>query len=69
MDTTILAYALQVLAVLPQLIAAGRSVASIVQDANTALAAMQAENRDPTPAEWDALNAQIAALRSELHRK
>ena len=64
---TALIYAMQVLQILPSLISTGRSVLSLVEQTNSALDKMQSEKRDPTPAEWEALNATIAALRSELH--
>ena len=62
-----LAYAVQLLGVIPDLINAGASVVQLVTDGKAKLEAMQTEKRDPTPAEWDALNAQIKALRDELH--
>ena len=62
-----LLYATQILGILPQLIAAGSNVVDLVNHGNSALKAMQAENRDPTPTEWDELNTKIAALQAELH--
>jgi len=64
---TILAYAMQVLQVLPVLITAGQNVTAFIKQANDALYKMQAEGRDPSAAEWDALNAQIDQLRAILH--
>ncbi len=64
---TILAYALQALTAIPQLIAAGQSVIGLVQHSTDALKLMQSENRDPTQAEWDALNSLIDSLRTQLH--
>ncbi len=64
---TSLAFAIELLGQVPALIAAGKDVVALAQSGHAALTAMQAENRDPTPAEWDALNAQIKALRDELH--
>lgn len=61
------AYALSLLTELPSLISSGKQVIDLIQTGSTALKAMQAENREPTAAEWDALNAQIKALRDELH--
>jgi hypothetical protein len=61
------AYALSLLTELPSLIASGKQVVDLIQTGTTALKSMQAENRDPTPAEWDSLNAQIKALQEELH--
>lgn len=62
----ILVYALQVLNTLPSLIAAGQNVVGLIQHANAAIEKMQIEKRDPSPAEWGALNQTIAALRAEL---
>lgn len=67
MMPTVLMYALQVLQSLPTLLAAGQSVTTLVHQANDALAKMQAEKRDPTPEEWDALNSTISGLRDQLH--
>lgn len=64
---TAIAFALQAFQALPALIAAGKDIALIVKESTEALRAMQAENRDPSPAEWDALNKRIADLRAELH--
>ena len=64
---TALAYAIQLLGIVPSLISAGTSVVQLVTDGKAKLTQMQAENRDPTQAEWDALNAQIASLRKDLH--
>ncbi len=63
----IIAYALQVLTAIPQLIAAGQSVMGLVEHSKAALETMQAEDRDPNEAEWDALNAVINDLRKQLH--
>lgn len=62
-----LLYATQLLGMLPALIASGKSVVDLVESGNAALKAMADEKRDPTPAEWDALNAKIKALQDELH--
>lgn len=64
---TALTYAVQILSILPQLLAAGKDVAALVQSGNAALKQMADEGREPTTQEWDALNAQIDALRAELH--
>lgn len=61
------AFAITLLTALPQLIKAGMDVTALIQESTARMQAMQAERRDPTPAEWDALNAQIDALRKELH--
>lgn len=54
------------------LVLAAADTASAVYATATAararLQAMKAENRDPTPAEWAELNAEIDAVRDGLHR-
>jgi hypothetical protein len=65
---TALALAIQALEVLPTLITASADALGFIDSTSSALKAMQAENRDPTDAEWAALNAQIATLRAELDR-
>ena len=67
MNPAAIAYALQILGMVPTLISAGRDVLALVQHGTDALKAMQAENRDPTDKEWAELNAVIDALRKDLH--
>lgn len=62
-----IAYALQLLNALPQLIQAGHDVAALIQETRDRLQNMADENRDPTPGEWDELNAQIDLKRGKLH--
>ena len=62
-----LAYAVQLLGSLLALIQAGIDITSLLHQGNTALQDMQAAKRDPTAAEWDALNLKIKALQAELH--
>lgn len=62
-----LPFAIQLLTSLPSLIQAGVDITNLVSDSTEKLKSMQAENRDPTPAEWDELNARIKSLRGELH--
>lgn len=64
---TAIAYALQLLSALPSLIQAGRDVTALLSHGQATLTAMQTEGRDPTPAEWEALDAQVKALQNELH--
>lgn len=64
---TALLYAIQVLTAAPALITGFQNVKDMLADAATKLQAMVDEKRDPTPAEWDELNAQIDALRQQLH--
>lgn len=61
-----LAFALAALQAVPALIAAGNNIETFINNTATAVKTMQAENRDPTQAEWDALNAEIAALQKQL---
>jgi hypothetical protein len=61
-----LALAIALLQALPTLITATEEVSSLITTTVSQLQAMQAEGRDPTAAEWDALNAQTAALRKQL---
>ena len=62
-----LPYILQFLNMLPQLIATGQNVMGLVNSTTTAVQNMIAEKRDPTQAEWDALNAITNNLRAQLH--
>jgi len=62
-----LTFAVELLALLPKLIAAGRDVTALISEGHTALTAMQAEKRDPSAEEWSALNKHIDALQAELH--
>ena len=58
------AFAIAALQAIPLMVEAGHSIASIVAMSKTAADVMtkaQAEGRDPSPAEWDALNAHIDA--------
>jgi hypothetical protein len=59
-----LAYAIQLLSMLPSLIGAGQGVMSLITQGQTALANMVAEKRDPTAEEWAALDA----MRDTLHK-
>jgi len=61
-----LAIAMTVMSELPAMIAAGRDIMGLVTQTNAVLKSAQAEGRDPTPAEWDALNAIIRADVSEI---
>lgn len=62
-----LAFAVELLSSLPGLISAGVQVVDLIQNGQAKLKLFDAEKRDPTPAEWDELNASIAAKRKELH--
>lgn len=62
------AIAIQVLSALPELISATEEIINMIKNTNIALKKMQAENREPTAAEWAAVNdvidTQMAKLRS-----
>lgn len=62
-----IAYALQLLNALPALIQAGHDVSELITDTRDRLKNMETEGRDPTPGEWDDLNARIGLLRGDLH--
>lgn len=64
---TALAFAMQLLESLPALIDAGVKVKDLLANGNAKLQIFAAEGRDPTPEEWDDLNASIDAKRKELH--
>ena len=63
---SIIDFADKLLALVPQVIAAGGDVLNIIANGRTALAAMKAENRGPTAEEWQNLDSQIDALMSQL---
>ncbi len=63
-----LSLALSVLTQLPSLISAGVNVIALVKNTEATITKAQAENRDPSPDEWLALNTQIEALRAQLHQ-
>lgn len=60
-------FAIQLLEALPGLIIAGQNVVNLIESSTAAFKLMVAENREPTDAEWDALNAATAALQAQLH--
>jgi len=63
---TILQYVAVALAALDEILKAGGDAASLLAQLRTTISAFQSENRDPTEAEWNALNAQIAAAMEGL---
>jgi hypothetical protein len=62
-----LALVLTGISALEQIIQVGTSAWGIIQSMKTSVTAMQAENRDPNPEEWAALNAQIKAALGQLN--
>jgi hypothetical protein len=67
MNPTAIAYALELITSLPSLISAGAEVLDLLEKGKSKLEAFAAEDRDPTDAEWNELNASIAEKRAELH--
>lgn len=63
------AFAIAVLQALPYLLQAGAEVGALVNSAVASLKAMQAEGRDPTAAEWAALNATMGETLAALAAK
>jgi len=59
-------YLLLALQALPSLVTAGNSVVTEVETLITQLKLFQSQNRDPTAAEWAALNANLLAALSAL---
>ena len=62
-----LLFATTLLAELPALIAAGVEVVGLIEKGNAQLKQFADEKRNPTDAEWEALNESIASKRKELH--
>lgn len=58
---TVLQYVAVALAALDEILKAGGNAAALLAQLRTTISALQAEKRDPTDAEWQALNVQIAA--------
>lgn len=67
MNAAAVLYALQILQLLPAAISAGQNFMAIIMQGQAALQQMIVEKRNPTDAEWDALNAVTLALQKQLH--
>jgi branched-subunit amino acid aminotransferase/4-amino-4-deoxychorismate lyase len=61
--------AIQLLQTLPTLLEAGASVTALIEKHTARLQDMATTGRKPTDQEWDELNAEIEALRAELHQE
>lgn len=59
-----ISYAIEALNLLPGLISAGMDVVEFATKTSNGLKVMQAEGRDPTDEEWNALNATVEELRN-----
>jgi hypothetical protein len=67
MNPTVIGYALQLLTQVVPLIAQSVNAKAAYEHGTAKLQQMVAENRDPTPAEWDEANAKTEELRKLLH--
>lgn len=67
MSPALLGCILQAIQVIPQIIAAGQSVAGLIAQTSDSLGKMQSEGRDPTADEWAAQAQAINGLRAKLH--
>jgi len=68
MELTAVAFAVKLAQeVLPLAIKGITSAIAAWKEGSARIAAMVAENRDPTDEEWDDLNTRCAALRQDLH--
>jgi hypothetical protein len=61
-----LAFALTFIDRLPGLIAAGANIIALIQEHKAQQDVFSKEGRDPTPAEWDALNKRLDDLEKQL---
>jgi len=67
MPITAIAYAIQGIQLIEQLISAGLEVSANLAKLRAQLGVFQAEKRDPTDAEWAAQDAEIKAKLAELN--
>ena len=63
-----LAMAMNLLQTLPGLLSAGIQIEGVIAGTLATLHKAQAEGRDPTNEEWDAMHQQIEAARASLSR-
>lgn len=61
---TLLAFALKALEAMPTIVSTVEDATTYVENTVSSLKTMQSENRDPTQAEWDALDKTIEDLRA-----
>lgn len=69
MNPATIALVLNILESLPQLIQAGVDVTNVLQNVADTIKLAQSENRDPTDAEWAALDASVQTLRDQVDNK
>jgi hypothetical protein len=60
-------FGLQLATAIPQMVQAGIDIADAYQAGATKMQQLKAEKRDPTPAEWDAINHAIDGKLEELN--
>jgi hypothetical protein len=60
------AIAILVMQELPALIAAGQSIAALVEQTNSVIGRAQASGTDPTDADWASINGAIAAIKAQI---
>lgn len=65
---SVASYAIQLMGSLPAMVQAGVNIVSHVSEGIDALRTMQAQNRGPTQAEYDALRASNKRLHDEFQR-
>lgn len=63
-QSTPLTFAIQILESLPLIFSVGAQALTYINNNITALRQMQLENRDPSDAEWEALNKIVEDLRA-----
>ncbi len=63
----ILNYVLVALSAIAEILKAGGNAMVLIGQIQSTIGVLQAEKRDPSPAEWEALNAQIAAAMAALN--
>ncbi|HTO39510.1 MAG TPA: hypothetical protein VL026_00930 [Rhizomicrobium sp.] len=63
----ILNYVLVALSAIAEILKAGGNAMVLVGQIQSTIGVLQAEKRDPSSAEWEALNAQIAAAMAALN--
>lgn len=63
----ILNYVLVALSAIAEILKAGGNAVVLIGQIQSTIGVLQAEKRDPTAAEWEALNAQIAAAMAALN--
>lgn len=62
-----LEFGLLAMEIVPRIIAGASGAIQAFNNAKSVYQTLVREQRDPTPEEWDKLNAEIAALQNRLH--